>query len=354
MFSGATGSEDLASRNLAVAVPAEDAAAMADAGVELIRNDSLRANMTACAAEVVATEKGLTDYAFDLLAIGGRPLPRISVIVPSYNYERYIAARLESILAQDMPILEVIVLDDCSTDRSAEIIRGIAAVSDAQIRFVRNETNSGNVFHQWRKGLDMARGDHVWIAEADDLAAPDFLSTVMRGFESPGVVLSYCESSQIDGEGRPLATDYRYYTDPENTGRWTHNFVSDGKTEIAEGLSVRNTIPNASAVLMNTETLRDVFAQHGDEITALRFAGDWAIYLRMAQRGHVAFCALPRNYHRRHDDSVTISNFNEKQLAEIAAMQDLAQRLVDVPDPQKERAAKYLEELLHRFELAKS
>lgn len=349
MFAGTTGTEDLARRGLAVAVPAEDAAAMAQAAVALIRDPEARRAMTGPAAEMVARETGFADYAFDLLALAGRPLPRISVIVPSYNYERYIADRLHSVLAQDMPILEIIVLDDCSTDRSADIIRDIVARSDAPIHFVPNEVNSGNVFRQWRKGLDMARGDYVWIAEADDLAAPDFLSTTMRGFEDPRVVLSYCESAQIDGEGNPLAGDYRYYTDPTGTGRWDRNFIAPGSEEIALGLSVRNTIPNASAVVMKTDVLRDVFACHGDEIAGLRFAGDWAVYLHMAERGAVAFCALPRNLHRRHGSSVTISNFNHRQLDEIAAMQALATRLAEVPAGQRAKATDYLNELWQRF-----
>lgn len=354
MFAGATGSEDLARQGLALTVPAEDASAMGRAAAALLADAEGRAALVAKAARHIAENTSFTDYAFDLLTLAGKPVPRISVIVPSYNYEKYIRERIESVAAQDMPILEIIVLDDCSTDRSPEIIAELAASSPAPIRFVPNETNSGNVFRQWQKGLGLARGDYIWIAEADDLAAPDFLSTVMRGFEAPGVVLSYCESVQIDGDDNPLAPDYRYYTDPVAPGKWDANYVNPGKAEIAQALYLKNTILNASAVVMRADALRDVFETHRAEIEGLRFAGDWAVYLNLLARGDIAYSALSRNYHRRHQSSVTISNFNQQQLDEIGAMQKKAARLVPLDSAKQRRASDYLDELRVQFGLKKA
>lgn len=352
MFQGVTGSEDLAERGLALAVEAEDPEAMAEATARLLDRPGGRTEMTARAAKVIAEETGFTDYAFDLLKIAGRPVPRISVIVPSYNYEAYIRDRLDSVIAQDMPVLEIIVLDDCSTDRSPDIIAELAANSPAPIRFVPNTTNSGNVFRQWQKGLELARGDYIWIAEADDLAAPDFLSTVMRGFEQPGVVLSYCESAQIDGQGNPLANDYRYYTDPICPGKWAANYVNPGRAEIEQALFLKNTILNASAAVMRTDALRAVFHTHREEIEGLRFAGDWAVYLNLATQGDIAYSALSKNWHRRHQSSVTISNFNEKQLDEIRAMQAKARGLIGPDSARDARADAYISELRTQFGLA--
>ncbi len=353
LFAGQTGSEDLAQQGLALAVAAEDPAAMARAAADLLADAPRRDTMTADAARHIAANSCFNEYALDLLALAGRPAPRISVIVPSYNYEKYIRARIESVAAQDMPILEIIVLDDCSTDRSPEIIAEMAASSPAPIRFVPGERNSGNVFRQWQKGLELARGDYIWIAEADDLAAPDFLSTVMRGFEAPGVVLSYCESVQIDGEDNPLAADYRYYTDPVAPGKWDRNYINTGKAEIAQALYLKNTILNASAAVMRADALRAVFERHGAEIEGLRFAGDWAVYLNLLADGDIAYSALSKNYHRRHQSSVTISNFNEAQLDEITRMQDKAAALVPLDAGQKQRVAEHLDELRQQFGLKK-
>ncbi|WP_114347654.1 glycoside hydrolase family 99-like domain-containing protein [Paracoccus lutimaris] len=349
MFAGVTGSEDLAARGLAVAVTAENPQAMAEAAANLLVDAPAREAMVAAAARHIADETSFTEYAFDLLKLGGKPVPRISVIVPSYNYQDYIRDRIESVAAQDMPILEIIVLDDCSTDRSPEIIAEIAASSPAPIRFVPGRANSGNVFKQWQKGLELARGDYIWIAEADDLAAPDFLSTVMRGFEAPGVVLSYCESAQIDGKGNPLAADYRYYTNGVAPGKWDRNYLASGQAEIEQALFLKNTILNASAVVMRTDALRAVFAAHREEIEGLRFAGDWAVYLNLLAKGDIAYSALSKNYHRRHQSSVTISNFNALQLDEIIAMQRKARALIGA-DPQRDhRSAAYIAELEQQF-----
>jgi len=351
MFSGTTGSEDLARRGLAIAVPAEDVAAMASAAMRVLSDATETRAMVSAAARHVAEETCFTEYAFDLLKLAGRDVPRISVIVPNYNYAQYIRARIETVAAQDMPILEIIVLDDASTDRSAEVIAELVATSPAPLRFVPGEVNSGNVFKQWQKGLDLARGDYIWIAEADDLAEPEFLSTVMRGFESGNVVLSYCESAQMDGEGNPLAADYRYYTNPIAPGKWEGNYVSEGQREIEQALFLKNTILNASAVVMRADALREVFAENREEIEGLRFAGDWAIYLNLLAKGDIAYSSLSLNHHRRHQSSVTLANFDERQLGEIKAMQEKARQVIGTDPVRESRADAYIDELEHQFGL---
>ncbi len=351
MFAGVTGSQDLADLGLAVAVPSHDVAAMAAAAAALLGDEVARGAMLDAAKRHIAENTSFTEYAFDLLDLAAKPVPRISVIIPSYNYQDYIRERIESVAAQDMPILEIIVLDDCSTDRSPEIIAEIAANSPAPIRFVPGSKNSGNVFRQWQKGLELARGDYIWIAEADDLAAPDFLSTVMRGFEAPGVVLSYCESAQIDGEGNLLAADYRYYTNDVAPEKWDRNYVGTGHAEIEQALFLKNTILNASAVVMRADALREVFAEHREEIEGLRFAGDWAVYLNLLAKGDIAYSALSKNYHRRHQSSVTLSNFNALQLDEIIAMQNKAAGLIGTDRHRRRRVEAVIAELEKQFGL---
>ena len=77
---------------------------------------------------------------------------RVTAIVPNYNHARYLSQRLDSILSQTYPLIEIIVLDDCSTDNSHEIIEDYVARYPDRIRAVYNDHNSGSVFHQWQKG----------------------------------------------------------------------------------------------------------------------------------------------------------------------------------------------------------
>jgi len=100
-------------------------------------------------------------------------LPTLSVIVPNYNHGRYLAVCLKAILAQSVKPIELIVLDDASTDNSVEVIRQFAAQSPL-VRLVRNEKNLG-VIRTLNKGLDLARGEYVFIQAADDEVLPGLL-----------------------------------------------------------------------------------------------------------------------------------------------------------------------------------
>lgn len=93
-------------------------------------------------------------------------LPTLSAIVPNYNHARFLEQSLPAILNQSVPPLELIVLDDASTDNSLEILERLAA-RHPRLRLVRNETNLG-CMPSLNKGLALARGDYVYLGSADD------------------------------------------------------------------------------------------------------------------------------------------------------------------------------------------
>lgn len=95
--------------------------------------------------------------------------PKISVIVPNYNHAKFLPRRIKSILGQSFNDMEIIILDDCSTDSSREIISQFAQ-QDTRITTYYNKSNSGSPFKQWQKGIKLARGEYIWIAESDDFA----------------------------------------------------------------------------------------------------------------------------------------------------------------------------------------
>ena len=85
----------------------------------------------------------------------------ISVIIPNFNYAHYLKQRIQSVLNQTYTDIEVILLDDCSTDNSLEVMREF---SDSRIVGVfPNEVNTGSPFRQWQKGIEMAKGEYIWI-----------------------------------------------------------------------------------------------------------------------------------------------------------------------------------------------
>ena len=144
------------------------------------------------------------------LAIPG--LPSVSVAVPNYNYARHLPLRLGSIFAQSHPVHEIIVLDDASTDDSATVIPAIAAEWDREIRFIPNWINSGSVFAQWRRAAELATGEFIWLAEADDAAEPDFLTRALALLSSdPAIQLAFTNSRTIDADGAPQWASYKPY-----------------------------------------------------------------------------------------------------------------------------------------------
>ena len=301
----------------------------------------------------------LQQYVLDLLHRLNRQ-PRVSVIVPSYNYARHIRARLDSIVAQRLPIYEIVILDDASSDGSQKIIDGYfdaapagSRVASLDARRIFNQRNSGSAFRQWQRGISECRGDLVWIAEADDLADEDFLEEMTAPFDDAGMVLAFCQSRQIDGRGKLLAPGYAEYT-KGISNRWLLGYVRDGRMEIRDSLAIKNTIPNVSAVVFRAGALKRAFEALGDRLFEFRVAGDWLIYLEVLRQGKVCFNERPMNSHRRHASSVTRTLQATRHLNEVARLQQLARSLARPSDEVLAKAAAYLDELREYFALPRS
>ncbi len=116
-------------------------------------------------------------------------LPSLSVIVPNYNHARSLPACLEAILAQSVPPLEVIVIDDGSTDDSLRVMEAFAS-RDPRVRVHRNEANRGVVFTM-NRGTALARGEFLHFASADDIVLPGlFEESLALLAENRGAALS--------------------------------------------------------------------------------------------------------------------------------------------------------------------
>jgi glycosyltransferase involved in cell wall biosynthesis len=110
--------------------------------------------------------------------------PLVSVIVPVYNVEPYLAAALDSICAQTYRNLEILLIDDCSTDASPEICADYAQ-RDSRIRVLRNAVNCGQAVAR-NVGLDAAQGEYVAFVDSDDLISPDYIEVLLRGVMPSG------------------------------------------------------------------------------------------------------------------------------------------------------------------------
>jgi hypothetical protein len=353
-FEGAGGCADLLVQgDCGRLVPAENSARFAETVVELVHERDLTRRLGERGRVLIESQFSFRHYVFDLLDLLGMGFKRISAIVPNYNYAHYLKQRLSSILEQSYPIFEIIFLDDNSSDGSIESARAILDEQPIDHRIVVNESNSGSVFRQWQRGVTLARGELVWIGEADDSCAPSMLTEVVHGFDTPGVVLSYCESQQMDAQGGILDASYRSYVEDISHTRWLSAYVRDGRSEMAEALSIKNTIPNVSAVVFDAACLRAVLDAHMADIASFKVAGDWLVYVLMLEHGKIAFSPSALNQHRRHGKSVTLGSFDQSQLDEIRRMQQFVACRVDLPQEKRSAAERYAVVLEKQFGLLK-
>jgi hypothetical protein len=297
----------------------------------------------------IPAELSFQKYVLDLLH-HLNATPRVSVVVPNYNYGHLIERRLESIRLQTYPVYELIILDDSSTDDSVDRIEAYCKLHSMEYQLIRNSENSGSVFRQWLKGCEIASGEIVWIAEADDSCSPDFLAKLVPAFSDSEVVISYSQSKQIDMLGSITEDNYLAYTGSVSP-RWEHSFCVDGSTEIRDGLSIKNTVPNVSAALMLKAPLLETFAELGADLYKFKVAGDWLLYMHLLKRGGAYFCAESLNQHCRHQGSVTSTLHLEAHLAEIIELQKLAGNLVPLPEATAVMAADYVETVRKQFGL---
>jgi len=350
-FAGAGGFAELLERGTGVLVPAFDPRAFSSAVLELLGDEPRARAMGARGHALVDEEYDFRKYLFDLLDLLGCPLPRVSVIVPNYNYARHLRDRIGSIVRQTTPVYEVIILDDASNDDSLAITEKLAVEYGIQMRLLRNSVNSGCVSRQWATGVELARGDLVWIAEADDLCEPEFLESLTAAMKDKSVVLAYCQSRQIGEAGNLLANTYLEYTDDVSRKHWLQAYRENGLDENRKYLAVKNTIPNVSAVLFRRNALRNAMERELDTMSNFRIAGDWIAYLAVLEQGDIAFVPESLNLHRRHASSVTVASDRRVHMLEVLRVQQLvSQRYAPEPDVQQSMVA-YVEHLRRHFEL---
>ena len=354
-FDGAGGFADLLREGAGVLVPFENTEGFAREVCSLLEDQTSARSLGTRGQEIISERFGWTRFIVDLGRMARLPLHRVSVVVPNYNYRRYLQERLDSVAAQTYPIYELIVLDDASDDGSKEWLENEARHRFPEVRLVFNQQNSGRVSSQWLKGAQLASGDILWIAEADDLCEPDFVRTVVKSFDDPETVLSYCQSKQILADGSIASNDYLNYLADLSPGRWRTDHVAEGMEEITSYLAVKNTIPNVSGVLLRREPFVRVMANWFEQISKLRIAGDWLTYvLFLEQSGQVAFHADALNSHRRHPDGVVISSRGPTELREILAIQRFIADRYQVAASTREMARRYSRKLYTQFGLEKN
>ena len=225
----------------------------------------------------------------------------VSVIMPVYNSARFVSAALESVLGQSLRDIEVVAIDDGSTDGSGEMLDQMAR-GDGRVRVVHRE-NRG-IVATLNEGLEMARGKYIARMDSDDVAMPERFARQVAFFnEHPEHVCVGGLVLLMDAAGRPLQV-LRPPMEHEEIDR-AH---MGGHTSIVH-----------PAAMMRAETVRRV----GGYSPGIRFAQDLDLWLRLAEVGKLANIPSVVLKYRVHADSIT-SRHAEEQLNCMRQSCDLA------------------------------
>lgn len=250
--------------------------------------------------------------------------PLVTVIVPNYNHEKYLEQRLESIFNQTYSNYEVILMDDCSTDNSLLVLNKYKNHEKVSAS-IFNENNTGNTFKQWAKGIQMAKGELIWIAETDDFCEAYFLEKLVQPFiKDCKVVLAYCQSNRVNENGL-VTGNWITHTDDLDATLFRHDFTMDSNEFIELFLICKNVIPNASAVVFRKETID--LKQHFDIAPEFKYCGDWMFYFKMIINNKIFFVSDSLNYFRYHSTSVIAKAVQSENRISILDI-DLAMRKV--------------------------
>jgi glycosyltransferase involved in cell wall biosynthesis len=232
--------------------------------------------------------------------VSNPPPLRVSVVVTNYNHATFLRQRLDSIYAQTFQPAEIILLDDASIDASASILADYAALDpvSGRTRVIRNSVNSGGPFAQWARGIREASGDLVWIAESDDWCELDFLAHLAPAFADPAVLIAHGLVDFVDAAGRSITQTHDALFRPLPSRKWRNSHVDTAHHDVQVGLGIRNTLPNASAVVFRRPITLPLLDD--PEWRAMRVCGDWIFYLHRARGGKIAFVREAVNHYRNH------------------------------------------------------
>jgi glycosyltransferase involved in cell wall biosynthesis/GT2 family glycosyltransferase len=237
-------------------------------------------------------------------SVGSRK--KVSVIVPNYNHAHYMPDRLGSLLAQTVPPDEIIFLDDCSADDSLTVAASILQAGNVPYTIVPNQTNSGCVFRQWIKGIDLAANELVWIAESDDSVEPDFLERLLPAFDKPEVMIAFGHIQYIDANSKPNSDLDGYFNGFEHFS-WHKSTVVPAYKAFQRDFTLRNIIPNASGAVFHKPRLT---AAEIERLYEYRFAGDWYFYALVLRGGAIALRHRARSLFRIGQSSASRSKFS--------------------------------------------
>jgi glycosyltransferase involved in cell wall biosynthesis len=227
----------------------------------------------------------------------------VTVVVPTHNRSRLLALTLQSVLWQRDVDLEVVVVDDGSTDDTAEAVAGLG---DARVRIVRHERPQGAAAAR-NRGIEEATAEWITFLDDDDLWAPDKLARQLRAARQAGRSWAYTGAVNIDDELKVLG-----------------GMPPPSPERIVELLPRFDAVPGGGS---NVVVHRDTLARAGGFDSRLRNGEDWEMWIRLAKLGPPAWVCSPLVAKRAHDRNTSLDT--REALAGLALIERLHGGRVD-------------------------
>jgi len=220
---------------------------------------------------------------------------KISVIVPNYNHAPYLKERLDSIFNQSFQSFEVILLDDNSTDNSNEILESYAK-NEKVSHFIINKKNSGSPFKQWKKGIELAKGEYIWIAESDDSCDLNFLEEQVNVLQQNDISVA---------KTLILTNNVKTKEELHNHFHKTYNTTSLKPEHFIEYCP----IGNVSSVVFKKELLNNT----GLNYSFFDVIGDMLFYFENFRDKKIVYTTSTISYFRRNTEG--LSNLSKKDIS---------------------------------------
>jgi glycosyltransferase involved in cell wall biosynthesis len=223
-----------------------------------------------------------------------------SVVVPVHNAERYLAATVQAALASDLKDLEVIVVDDGSSDRSLATLQ---AIDDPRLTVLAISA-SGGPSRPRNVGIKRARGRYVALLDADDVLKPDKISAAVDALDShPQAGIAFGDYERMDGEGRLLASsalaDYPVFLGLTSIDAGVGWRLIE-KSQFIRGLLYENFIGTSGVVLRKA-----VLDKTGLFDESLTYSEDRDLWFRLAHECDALYCSAAGHSYRVFPESLS-------------------------------------------------
>jgi len=186
---------------------------------------------------------------------------KVSVVITCYNYAHFLPYSMDAALSQTYEDLEVIVIDDGSTDNTEDVMKPYLA--DKRVKYIKQK-NAGQAVAK-NVGIDNSTGKYVAFLDADDIWENDKIKSQMKLFEDPEVGVVYCISCYIDENNNPI----------DHTR--TSKYLRYQKGWVSHGLFLDNFVPFSSAIVR-----KECFDRLGGFDESYRMGIDWDLWLRLS------------------------------------------------------------------------